>query len=124
MNAKEIHRKSCHWGLTTKVEKSSEGKASLLVDSFDADTMLEIVDSEVVEDITSPEVVHVTVTAFFDDDEAKELAAISIHKKDCLHIASFLLNIYTDYAKKVEGLDFQDFLAQEAKAIEQQKACR
>lgn len=95
-------RKDAHFGATSIIKVENYDILEVL--DFMNEQSLNIHDAEIKDCKYSPEVVSIAVC---DADEKK--SEILIHKKDCLQIASFLLNIHADYANRSNELDFEDF---------------
>lgn len=99
-------RKDMYFGAALLIQKA--GKPDRLeVSDFLNGQCLVMHDAEIKEREDSPEVVSFIV---YDADE--KMSEVFIHKKDCLQIASFLLNIHTEYAGKINELNFNDYLKQ------------
>lgn len=96
--------KECYFGSTT-IEKRSSGKEVLNVGDYFGDCNISVYDGEIADNEDSPEIVVITIK---ESDEAKDVEReIFVHKKDCLQISAFLLGIHTEYANKVNGLEFE-----------------
>lgn len=95
-------RKDAHFGATSIIKVENYDILEVL--DFVNEQSLNIYDAEIIDQENSPEVVSIAVC---DADEKK--SEIFIHKKDCLQIALFLLNIHTGYANRSNELDFEDF---------------
>ena len=65
---------------------------------------LSVNDGEIVENEDSAEVV-----VFTHDDAAENESVVLIHKKDILPLASFLLEIYNNYADRQEKILFEEY---------------
>lgn len=101
-------RKDTHFGDTTIIK--GEKHDTLEVSDFINGQCLSIYDAELKEREDSPEIVSITV---YDTNE--KMSEVFIHKKDCLQIATFLLNIHTEYAASINELDFEDYRKQHFK---------
>jgi len=104
-----MKRKEACFG-STKVEKKDNGHERLIVDDFFGDCEISVHDAEIKDNEDSPELVGISITD--SDDKVQEFF---FHKKDCLQLAAFLLNIHTEYANRMNEIDFQDYLNQFSK---------
>lgn len=96
----------CYFG-STNVEKNKCGKKVLSAGDYFDKGNISIHDAEIADNETSPEVVGITISEY--DGEKEVEHEVFIHKKNCLQIASFLLNIHTEYANKVNELEFKSY---------------
>lgn len=101
-----MKRKECYFG-SAKVEKRGNGHEVLTVSDYFGDCEISVHDAEIKENEDSIELVGISITG--SDDKAQEFY---FHKKDCLQLATFLLNIHTEYASRINEIDFQDYLKQ------------
>lgn len=92
---------------STKVEKKDNGHEVLTVGDYFGDCEISVHDAEIKDNEDSPELVGISITDI--DDKVQEFF---FHKKDCLQLAAFLLNIHTEYANRMNEIDFQDYSKQ------------
>lgn len=97
-----MKRKECYFGGSEVVENES-GINSLSISCYN-DGELSISDAEILDNENSPEV---ALFQYTDDIGADR--DILIHKKDLLPLALFALNIYNEYSKRHDEMDFKDF---------------
>lgn len=93
--------KECYFG-SVSINKQDDMREVLNVCDYFSDSDIRIFDAEVADNDSSSEIVAVTITSTSEGQNE-----VFIHKKDCLQIATFLLGIHTEYANKVNGLEFK-----------------
>lgn len=98
--------RECYFG-SASINKQGGALEVLSVSDYFGDYDISIHDAETADNESSPEIIGITISEF--DGEKKVEHGVFIHKKDCLQIASFLLGIHTEYANKVNELEFKSY---------------
>ena len=98
-----MKRKAACFG-STKVEKKDNGHERLIVDDYFGDCEISVHDAEIKDNEDNPELVGISITDI--DDKVQEFF---FHKKDCLQLSTFLLNIHTEYSNRVNELELKDY---------------
>lgn len=80
------------------------------------DGEISVNDGEIIENENSAEVV-----AFTHEDPEENQNVILVHKKDILPLASFLLDIYNNYAKRQDEMLFEDYSEYVRSQIEKER---
>lgn len=101
-----MKRKKIHFG-STSVTKKIEKPSVLTVEGYAGFCFMDVWDGEIKDDDDSPEIVIIALSGYGDEDDEKP--KIFIHKKDCLQIATFLLNIHTEYANKINEIELKEY---------------
>lgn len=104
-----MKRKECYFG-SAKVEKRGNGHEVLTVSDYFGDCEISVHDAEIKDNEDSPELVGISITDI--DDKVQDFF---FHKKDCLQLAAFLLNIHTEYVNRMNEIDFRDYSKQFSK---------
>lgn len=101
-----MKRKECYFG-SAKVEKRGNGHEVLIIDDYFGDCEISVHDAEIKGNEDSIELVGISIV-----DSSDNKQELFIHKKDCLQLVTFLLNIHTEYANRMNEIDFQDYSKQ------------
>lgn len=104
-----MERKETYFG-STNVEKRNNGLEVLTAGDYFGDCEVAVHDAEIKENEDSIPLVGIIVTDVTDMKQE-----FFIHKKDCLQLATFLLNMHTEYSNRMNEIDFQDYSKQFSK---------
>jgi hypothetical protein len=86
--------------------KANKSVKPVLHISSPIDGEITVHDAEIVDNPDSMEVVM--FSTMFEGEDGEQFEVL-IHKKDCLQLANFLLNIHTEYANRCNEMDFEFF---------------
>jgi len=88
----------------TNIIKKEGCPAVLNVSGYSDDRSIEVWDGEMRDRDDSLAVVGISL---YSGDQ--EESVILIHKKDCLQVANFLLNLHTEYANELNELELKEY---------------
>jgi len=96
-------RKENYFGSAEISKKGSSIDVLTIYDYFGCGSAI-VWDSEIKDNEDSPEAALIKVA-----DENGGDISLFIHKKDCLQLANFLLNIHTEYANRMNRIEQDEF---------------
>ena len=95
-------RKENYFG-SAEISKNAIGIDVLTIDGYFSGSVI-VWDSEIKDNENSPEVSSMEVV----DEEGINKISLFIHKKDCLQLANFLLNIHTEYTNRMNRIELNE----------------
>jgi len=97
-------KKELHFG-AAEITVSKSGKKVLTIDEHIGFSIMQVIvsDAEILEDDNSPEVILMEITG------RKKPIELLIHKKDCLKFSQFLLEIYGQYAERINEIELEEY---------------
>lgn len=98
-----MKEKEVYFGSTT-VEKKDNGLDVLTVCDYFGDCEVTVHDAEIKENEESLPLVGIKLIDCTDKEQE-----FFIHKKDCLPLAAFLLDIHTEYSNRINELELQEY---------------
>lgn len=92
---------------STSVEKKDNGFEKLTANDYFGDYEVFVHDAEIKDNEESLPLVGITVI-----DSSDREQELYIHKKDCLQLATFLLNIHTEYSNRMNERELKEYSKQ------------